>query len=197
MLVCAALLLTAVCCIIHGDAHAGNMLWDASQQRLTLIDLPTMLAATKVKCVEDADTDADAVEQPGKIRLVALHTSPAATESPSASPLRHSAACPHPASLVLHGCALAGRDVSHFERKLDSFGSQAGMTHEEVTQMRDTFHSTYVDAGGVITDAASRFFAYRSLLGEVTQLVRHDPRAIKSRIIEQLQQMTKHDAISD
>lgn len=204
------------CCIIHGDAHAGNMLWDTARSRLTLIDLPTMLAATKVEedrhedggdGHERANTNVKHVRS-GKFRLTNIEqqqTNPSSTSSsPSlVAPPRHSGACAHPPTLSLHGSGLAGRDVCHFERKLDSFGSIAGMEPNEVDQMKEEFHTAYESAMDMddddgpdecgdstddlsLTNESRRFFEFRSILGEVTQLVRHEPNGIKTRLMTQL-----------
>ena len=136
LVLCLCSRLVLECCLIHGDAHAGNMLWDGAQQRLTLIDVPTMLAATRVERV----TEAQPANVQGKFRVQV-----------GGGPARLSAACPHPSAaeaLLLSGCALSARDVCHFERKLDSHASRRGVDPSEVAQMQSEFTRTYLGAGG-------------------------------------------------
>ena len=175
-IVCLCARLVLECCLIHGDAHAGNMLWDGAQQRLTLIDVPTMLAATRVERV----TEAQPANVQGKFRVQL------------GGPARLSAACPHPSAaeaLLLSGCALSARDVCHFERKLDSHASRRGVDPSEVAQMQSEFTRTYHGAGGALTDAVWRFFRLRSLMGEITQLIKYEPESMNARMRQQLQQI--------
>ena len=153
------------------------MLWDGAQQRLTLIDVPTMLAATRVERVAEAQP----ANVQGKFRVQV-----------GGGPARLSAACPHPSAaeaLLLSGCALSARDVCHFERKLDSHASRRGVDPSEVAQMQSEFTRTYHGAGGALTDAVRRFFRLRSLMGEITQLIKYEPAGMSSAMRQQLQQI--------
>ena len=189
--------LCPVCCLIHGDAHAGNMLWDSSQQRITLIDLPTMLQATKVESVASEACEAKIPQ--GKFKLAADNTTTTTTTTPPTAPAaasvlpRHSAVCLPPPSFLLSGCALAARDVCHFERKLDSHGSRRGMSEREVSDAQGEFWTAYSAAGGLISQPARRFFRLRSLMGEITQLIKYEPDGMTQTMREQLQQIITTD----
>jgi len=254
-------------CLIHGDAHAGNMLWDASTQRLTLIDLPTMLHATSVQRDQTSDSGSDdallasssanrgvfRIRPPASIPTDAVQaavSAPVSTNSSSSAPSSTrpppypgfiSAACmPLPpsssspsSSFVLHGSGLASRDVCHFERKIESHGLRRGMSVEEVNEVATTFRRRYrrkieggmnnhTDEGGdserhhdnanhqrqengqadtssssispsscpsLLTAASDQLCSLRSLLGEVTQLVKYEPSGLNQRIFDQLEEL--------
>jgi hypothetical protein len=171
---------SSVCCLVHGDAHAGNMLWCREQQHLTLIDLPTLLHATRVEVEEGKKGQGQGQEQDGqtgKFRIEAQGLS-----SSAASPL----------SLLLSGCGLSARDVCLFERKLHSHGSRRGLTSDELLSLQSDFRSAYVSSGGAVSPAARRFFDFRSLMGEITQLVKYEPTGIMTDMIQQLRQIMAH-----
>ena len=175
-------------CVIHGDAHAGNMLWSDEQQRITLIDLPTMLQATVI-------TEQQAGSECPQGAFPLSRPNPAAAEtasSSSPSPVpRFSAACAPP--LLLSGCASASRDVSHFERKLDSHGSRRGMNDAEVACAQARFWSAYQQRGVRISEASRRLCRFRSLMGEITQTIKYEPTGMSALMREHLRQILQRE----
>lgn len=182
-------------CVIHGDAHAGNMLWSDELQKITLIDLPTMLHATVITEQHEGSACPQGAFPMSTVPSAAASTTAAAAASSSSSSVapRFSAACAPP--LLLSGCASASRDVSHFERKLDSHGSRRGLSVEEIACASSRFWSSYRDRGVRISDAARRFCRLRSLMGEITQTIKYEPEGMSALMREQLRQiLNKEDA---
>ena len=162
------------------------MLYDAASNRITLVDVPTMLAATTVQA-----SDVETNEQlPVGVFPLVIGSSTSKSNAAAAGSERFTAACAVPSAasqLLLSGRGLAARDVCHFERKLDSHATRRGLSETEVSHGQAAFLRAYSAAGGRLTDAARRFFRMRSIMGDLTQLTKYEPDGITPSLRAQLQ----------
>lgn len=192
-------------CILHGDAHAGNMLWDDILKRVTLIDLPTMLLTIQIDNIPSSSASSSSSSSTSSSSLSSSTSLPSSSSSlPSLS-----------SSLSYHGTGYASRDTCHFERKLQSHGIRRGLLHHEIKQLQIQFKQVYEfeikqynnknnhnhnhnnnNSSNnndnipvcLTTPLFDLFFTYRSLMGELTQLVKYDDEHIDEEIKVQLQE---------
>lgn len=142
----------------HGDAHVGNFIYDCINRRITIIDLSTAMLSVNICGPENIDAS-NSID-PENIDV-----------SNSIDPENIDASNSIGPENI---CGLAERDVYNFEHKLWSHGIKFGLTSDECKILQERFMSQYLICGGILLPSACRFFALRTLLGEIVRGVKRE-----------------------